>query len=149
MQLDGSIIKEISYGIIIVAICVIIQASMLLSLFYFLKKYFSNINNHFKTLRNFFIVVGVVWSLSLMHLFQVFIWAAVYYILREFEYFYQSFYFSIVTLSTVGYGDFTVHDNWKVFAGMEALIGPLLFGWSASFLFGTVSKFYQIRLYKK
>ena len=37
-------------------------------------------------------------------------------------------------------------DAWKLFCGVEAIREMLMFGWSASFLFGTVSQFYKVQL---
>lgn len=144
--MNGNIIVEIGASILVVGICVVLQATTLLAVFFWLKKFFTKIEDHFLVRRNFFVVVSVVWILSVMHLMQVIVWAIAYKLLGVFGDFYLAFYFSVATLSTVGYGDITVQDGWKLFAGMEALSGPLMFGWSASFLFGTVSKFYQIRI---
>lgn len=139
---------EVASGILIVGICVLIQGAILLAVFTWLKKFYATLENQFNVLRNFFVVIGVVWILSIMHLLQVAIWAVAYTATGALDTYYQAFYFSIVTLSTVGYGDLTVPDGWKLFGGLEALMGPLMFGWSASFLFGMVNKFYQIRSQK-
>jgi voltage-gated potassium channel Kch len=81
-----------------------------------------------------------------MHLVQVVIWAGTFWGLGCFNNFYQALYFSLVTYSTVGYGDLVAPTGWKVFGGVEALMGMLMFGWSASFLFSTVSQFYKFRM---
>ena len=140
-----SMLIELGYGIFIVGICVFVQGATLLTLFFWLQRFFASIQDRFNIVRNFFVVISVVWILSIMHLIQAAIWAIAYYLLGGLGSYYQALYFSIITMSTVGYGDLTAPSDWRLFGGIEALMGPLLFGWSASFLFGTVNRFYQIR----
>lgn len=45
------------------------------------------------------------------------------------------FYFSIVSYSTLGYGDITPAGSLRFLAGIEALVGIVFVGWTASFLF--------------
>lgn len=144
--MDSRILIEFGLGVMVASICVVIQGIVLLALFFLLKKYFEHIEDRFNLSRNLAIVVGVVWVLGIMHLAQVAVWGVAYRCLGCFGSFYQALYFSLVTYSTVGYGDLVAPDAWKLFGGVEALMGMLMFGWSASFLFSTVSQFYKFRM---
>lgn len=42
--------------------------------------------------------------------------------------YYDSLYFSIVTFTTLGYGDLTPHTDIRFFAGIEALLGYIMLG---------------------
>lgn len=144
--MESIIFTELGLGILVSGVCATIQSATLLALFSLLMRYFDRGENRFSLIVNNTIVLGIVWVLAIMHLVQVGIWAAVFRYLGCFHSFYQALYFSLMTYSTVGYGDLVAPDAWKLFCGVEAIMGVLMFGWSASFLFGTLSQFYKIRL---
>ena len=144
--MDGMIITELGLGVLVSGLCATIQSATLLALFYLLLRFFDRIESRFSVIVNNTILLVVVWVLAIMHLVQVAVWAAVFRYLGCFDSYYQALYFSQMTYSTVGYGDLVAPDVWKLFCGVESIMGMLMFGWSASFLFGTVSQFYKIRL---
>ena len=79
--------------------------------------------------------------LLLLHFIQSGIWAFTYYILTsitEFETFEKAMYFSLVTFTTLGYGDITISSQHRILAGYEAINGILLIGWSTAFTFSVV-----------
>jgi hypothetical protein len=47
----------------------------------------------------------------------------------------DTFYYSAVTYTSLGYGDITPVGNMRVFAAVEALTGLLMIAWTASFTF--------------
>lgn len=51
-------------------------------------------------------------------------------------------YFSFITFTTVGYGDFIAQGYVRYLTGVEALVGLLLVAWSASFLFIEMQKYW-------
>ena len=51
-------------------------------------------------------------------------------------------YFSLVTYTTIGFGDVVVGPGWRVLAGIEGLTGILLVGWSTAFVFAAVNRMY-------
>jgi hypothetical protein len=51
--------------------------------------------------------------------------------------------FSLVTYTTLGFGDITLTGPWRVMTGIEALNGMLLAGWSTATLFVVVQKVMQ------
>lgn len=76
--------------------------------------------------------------LIFIHLIQAGIWASVYMFLpgvTEFETFEKSMYFSLVTFTTLGYGEITIASANRVLAGLEAINGITLIGWSTAFMF--------------
>jgi hypothetical protein len=56
-----------------------------------------------------------------------------------------SFYFSAVTYATIGYGDVTLPESWRLLASMEGLIGILMCAWSGGFFFATVARLYGLQ----
>jgi hypothetical protein len=47
-------------------------------------------------------------------------------------------YFSAVTYATIGYGDVTPPNGWRLLAAIEGLTGILMCAWSGGFLFAVV-----------
>lgn len=52
-------------------------------------------------------------------------------------------YFSFTTYTTLGFGDIEPLGNLRMLVGLEALTGLALITWSASFLFLTMTKFWD------
>ena len=57
--------------------------------------------------------------------------------IREFE---EALYFSIVTFTTLGYGDLTLSKNWRLLAAFEAANGIIMFGWSTAMVIAAIQR---------
>ena len=77
----------------------------------------------------------------LAHTVQVWLWALAFALLGAFETLSNAIYFSIVTYTTLGYGDVTLRDGLRIFGAMASITGLLNFGLSTAFL---VSVFNQL-----
>ena len=53
-------------------------------------------------------------------------------------------YFSFVTFTTLGYGDITLSEGWRLLSGIEALNGLLLVGWTTALLFAIVQRVWEV-----
>lgn len=51
-------------------------------------------------------------------------------------------YFSMVTYTTLGYGDVVMHDQWRLLASFEAANGIIMFGWTTALIFASVHLIY-------
>jgi hypothetical protein len=56
----------------------------------------------------------------------------------------MSLYFSAETYSSLGYGDVVPHGPLRMLAGVEALNGLLLIGWSASYVYVAMERFWNV-----
>jgi voltage-gated potassium channel len=91
------------------------------------------------------LLLTVVVLLSL-HLLEVFIWASVYRLLvplSEIDTLETAFYFSLVTFTSLGYGDVTLGPQWRILGGIEALNGVLLLGWTTAFLYAVLQRIWK------
>ena len=70
------------------------------------------------------------------HTIQVWIWAGAFMALKVLPNISDAIYFSLVTYTTVGYGDVTVGGGFRIFGAMAAVTGLLNFGLSTAFLVG-------------
>jgi hypothetical protein len=91
-------------------------------------------------------VVVVMGMAFLAHTLEVWIFAAAYYLLGYYDGlgsvygveagdFPQLLYFSTETYTSLGFGDVYPLGGFQLVAGVEALLGLLMIGWSASFTF--------------
>jgi voltage-gated potassium channel len=81
--------------------------------------------------------------LMVLHYIEIALWAAVYLFiphLDKLQTWEESVYFSMVTYTTLGYGDITLPPFWRIMSGFEAMNGILLFGWSTALFFAVVQR---------
>ena len=92
------------------------------------------------------ILIRTVLVLMTLHAIEIMIWAGSYLLLTpdsELASFEQAVYFSFVTFTTLGYGDITLSEGWRLLSGIEALNGILLIGWTTAMLFAIVQRMWR------
>ncbi len=88
-------------------------------------------------------LVSTAVVLLLLHVIEVVLWAITYLVLPQvtnLESFEEAVYFSLVTFTTLGYGDITLSGDRRLLSGIESMNGILLFGWSTAVLFSVVQR---------
>jgi len=80
------------------------------------------------------VVSSLVVAMFLVSVFEASLWAAVYVGLGAIEQFAEALYFSVVTFTTLGYGDVTVGHAWRLLASLEAADGTITFGWTTALI---------------
>lgn len=118
--------------------CVVIHASVLAFLF---RRYSGQrLPDRIGPVRATALLVGLAfWTVS-AHLVEMALWAAAYVWLGAMPDAGGAAYFSMVTYTTLGYGDVLLPRPWQVLAGVEGLTGILMAGWSTGFLFAVVNR---------
>jgi len=84
----------------------------------------------------------VLW-LFLATIAEVWTWAVLYLALGAVVSLEQAVYFSTVTFTTLGFGDITLDEKWRLLSSFEAANGLLMFGWSTALVFVAVKWVYQ------
>lgn len=87
-------------------------------------------------------LVGVVLVMFFISIVEVLLWAATYLWVNIIESFEEAFYFSMVTFTTLGYGDIVLKGTWRLLASFEAAIGIIMFGWTTAIVFAAVQNIY-------
>lgn len=72
-------------------------------------------------------------------------WAITYLLIGALDSAEEAVYFSMVTYTTLGYGDITLSDQWRLLSSFEAANGILMFGWSTALIFAAVHSAYLQR----
>ena len=78
-----------------------------------------------------------------LHVLEAALWAEFYIWKGCFPDRETAYYFSLMTYTTVGYGDVVLPRAWRLLGGLEAMTGLLLFGWSTAMLLALTSRFRQ------
>ncbi len=84
----------------------------------------------------------VLW-LFVATIVEVWSWAMLYWVLGALAPLEKAIYFSTVTFTTLGYGDITLDETWRLLSSFEAANGLLMFGWSTALVFAAVKWVYQ------
>lgn len=86
------------------------------------------------------VMVGTAVALMVAHTLEVLVWAIAYAILGAAPADSDLLYFAFVNYTTLGYGDITPVQAWRLIGPMTAMNGILMFGWSTALLFEVLCK---------
>jgi len=70
-------------------------------------------------------------------------WAATYVVVDAIQGFEEALYFSMVTFTTLGYGDITLAESWRLLAAFEAANGCIMFGWTTAIVVAVIHSFFN------
>ncbi len=85
------------------------------------------------------LTVVVLWIMVGISI-SAWLWACVYMRLGVFDNLEQAVYYSIVNLTTLGFGDIIIDEKWRILAALEAADGLILFGLSTAYLMEFISE---------
>ncbi len=91
---------------------------------------------------NIHLVSLIVLMMFFVSLAEVLIWACTYLALSASEGLEQAVYFSMVTFTTLGYGDVLLDERWRLLASFEAANGIIMFGWTTAIVIAAVQRIY-------
>jgi hypothetical protein len=94
---------------------------------------------------DFPVVVLALLTTLAAHLIEIALWAEVFVICGEFQYFGTAYYHSAVNYTTLGYGDLVMTPHWRFLGPLEAANGMLLFGVSTAMVFALIQWLIQAR----
>lgn len=88
------------------------------------------------------LVVGVlVLLLFAATLLEAGIWAVVYLGVNALPDLETAFYFSVVTYTTLGFGDVVIGEEWRLLSAFEAVNGVMMFGWTTALVVVALHRF--------
>jgi voltage-gated potassium channel Kch len=95
-----------------------------------------------RRLRRIFLVSVVVVMMSIASLLEMLIWAITLLSLNAIQGFEKALYFSMVTFTTLGYGDIVLSEQWRLLGSFEATNGIIMFGWTTAIVIAAVQRIY-------
>lgn len=142
---------NISIGLIIIAITVTIQAYGSSFWMRHISKGITSLSKKELDQKSVKLLVTTAAFLLLLNFSEAFIWGLLYYLLpgiTEFENLEKAIYFSLVTFTSLGYGDITISSSNRILAGFEAMNGILLLGWSTTMMYSVMQYVWKNSLKK-
>lgn len=139
-------LREILIAVAIVSVCLIVHIAGILVMAEWLlqrREYFEQNagKRHFALL-----LITLFCGIMFLHLIQTGLWAGFYFTRGLFNDFETSLYFSMVSFTTIGYGDVLLPRAWRLFGVLEGFSGVLLCGISTAFMFAVVNAVVQLRI---
>jgi hypothetical protein len=86
--------------------------------------------------------------IRLVSVLDTVIWAYVYLRVGAIEQLETALYFSMVTFTTLGYGDVTLSPDWRLLASFEAANGVIMFGWTTALIVAVIQRLAPKRHHK-
>lgn len=98
-------------------------------------------------------VLVVIFGVFLAHTIEVWVFALAYYYSNHFlglgaymgdtsGHIFDAVYFSVVVYTSLGFGDIQPVGQLRLIAGVEALVGLIMIGWSTAYTFMMMEKFW-------
>jgi hypothetical protein len=126
----------------LISACMVLQGSGTVLLIHWLARRRDVLESSVLYRRAALLLRVFLW-IVLLHLSQVAVWAAGFRYTRALPDLETATYFSLVTFTTIGYGDVVLPPGWRLLAGIEGLTGILLIGWSTALMFTVVNRMYE------
>lgn len=130
-------------GTSIICVTVIFHIVGLVSLALIMKTIGTKLADVKIQLKTVLLLVTCVFGVLFLHVVEAWAWAGVFMVLGEFDNLERALYFSIVTSTTLGYGDITLSEQWQLLSTFEAMGGLILFGATTAFLLGVMGNMFK------
>ena len=128
--------EQLAIGAGMIALCVVIHGLFLFTLQRLISG--ESMKKRFETLRPLSITGAsftliTVFAIIFVHFLEIWLFAFLYDYLGALHSFSESLYFSTISYATIGYSDASIHEQWRMVAALEGVLGVILLGWSTAF----------------
>ena len=128
--------EQLAIGAGMIALCVVIHGFGLFTIQRLISG--DRMAKRFETLRPLSIVGAAftllaVFALIALHFLEIWLFAFLYDYLGALHNFAEALYFSTISYATIGYNDASIHEQWRMVAALEGVLGIILLGWSTAF----------------
>jgi voltage-gated potassium channel len=132
-------IRQTSAALVLATLTLSLQCAGLAAVIAWARPSFAPHVLRLGAIRSAVLVMRLMTAVIGLHLLEIVLWAGFYRWLC-FPSWESAFYFSASSYATVGYGDVVLPQMWRTLGPVESIIGVLMCGLSASFLFAIVSR---------
>lgn len=128
------IFTQLLLGTLVITINAVIQAELFSAFSVRLEKVVLHLRRIFRRFTNTATIVICVLVVMAVQTVNVWVWGLTFYVVGVFDALEPSLYFSLVSFSTLGFGDIILDEKWRLLSGLTAANGLLSFGWSTAYL---------------
>ncbi len=129
---------QLTYGAVLIGVTVLIHAVCLEGIITAWRAVSIEIEVRWRAIALSLTIIGIFAA----HVIEIWVWAIFYFFVEEIQTWESALYFSTTSFTTVGYGDLTLSEEWRLLGSIEAINGMILFGWSTAFIFAGVRRIY-------
>ena len=134
---------QLGIGALMILVTVAIHAVSLEYLVQFIVRYRPFLRTRLRYEGKRILLASTVLGVFGAHVMEIWVWALAYSFTQEVHTIEAALYYSTVTFTTVGYGDITFSEQWRLLSSVEAANGMLLFGWSTAFIFEVMRRLWD------
>ena len=140
-------LKVVLLGILVIVVNLVIQAFGNVVWIRRTVSFFQRERHLISNRQVIWLLISSFLFLTLLHIIHSIIWAICYFFNPltniDFSSFSESVYFSLITFTTLGYGDIILSSGWRLLSGLEAINGIMLIGWSTALMFSLIQNIYK------
>lgn len=127
-------ITQLALGTLVIMVNAVLQAEMFSAFAQKLEKVIVHLRRIFRRFTNTATIVICVLFVMAVQTVNVWVWGLTFYFAGVFTELEPSLYFSLVSFSTLGFGDIVLDEKWRMLSGLAAANGLLSFGWSTAYM---------------
>ena len=127
-------IYQLALGTLVITINAVLQAELFSAFAQKLEKVIVHLRRIFRRFTNTATIVICVLFVMAVQTVNVWVWGLTFYLAGVFNELEPSLYFSLVSFSTLGFGDIVLDEKWRMLSGLAAANGLLSFGWSTAYM---------------
>ncbi|BFM07698.1 ion channel [Halioxenophilus aromaticivorans] len=129
-----NLFTQIAVGTVVIIVTLILQVVFIGIAISALKRFGEPLSNPPYLYKSILaILLIVLWLIAGLSC-SAWAWAGVFVMLGVFDGLEPALYFSVVTFTTLGYGDITLDPSWRLLASFAAVDGLIIFGLNSAFL---------------
>jgi len=129
-----SFFTQLVLGSVIMAVTVVLHAAVLLFMLDPLRKFARWLRAHHGRGRQFIVFLTAVSGVIAVTTIEVWTWAFAFIATNAIKGLEPAVYFSLISYTTLGYGDVVLSEDHRIFGGFSAAAGLLNFGLTTAFL---------------
>src|SRR6202030_2452864 len=132
-------LREGSAAVVLITLTLLLQCAGVVAVIAWARPSFAPSALRLGAIRSAVLMMRFITAFIGLHVLEILLWTAFYRWLC-FPVWESAFYFSTSSYATVGYGDVILPQMWRTLGPVESVIGVLMCGLSASFLFAIVTR---------
>ena len=127
-------LTQIFWGSVVLTLCCLIHVVAIAFGSSLISRTAMRLNRKYRKTKVAVLLTEATGVLVAAHTVQVWIWGLLIFLFGVIDDFYDAVYFSLVTYTTVGYGDIVLPEGFRIFGAFAGVAGLLVFGLSTAFL---------------